>query len=128
MTAPEREVGWSDWIAELTSEFAKLAEGDWLTFTVPGADTGAFVQVRLLQDVIALECIADTEFEGQSDLSSEQQEALARLGWQPDGQEPDFNRTFPADQSAAAAELVGASFRDVLGAGLPDQVDIRRPS
>lgn len=128
MTAAEVAPGWDDWIARLTGEFAALAEGDWLTFTVPGADTDTFIQVRLLEGVIALECIADTEFEGVSDLSRTEQEGLTALGWEPGGDEPDLNRTLPADEPAAAAGLVAATFRDVLGVGSPDQVDVRRPA
>lgn len=128
MTASEVESGWGAWVARLTSEFANLAEGGWLTFTVPAADADTFVQARVLEGVFALECIVDTQFEGVSDLSSAQQEALNRLGWHSEGDGPDLDRTFPADESGAAAELVAATFREVLGTDSPDQVDIRRPT
>ena len=72
-----------------------------------------FVQARRLGSVIALECIADTEFEG-----------LLALGWQVDD-EPDLSRTF-AVGDLAAAQLLRASLEGVLGAGSPAEVDVRR--
>jgi hypothetical protein len=83
-----------------------------------------FVQARRLGSVIALECIADTEFEGLTDLTGEQQQALLALGWQVDD-EPDLSRTFPVGD-LAAAQLLRASLEGVLGAGSPAEVDVRR--
>lgn len=83
-----------------------------------------FVQVRRLGSVLALECIGDTEFEGLTDLSREQQAALAELGWERQGREPEFSRT--STDSGAAAVLVHASLSEVLGAVTPADVDIRR--
>ncbi len=83
-----------------------------------------FVQARRLGSVIALECIADTEFEGLTDLTGEQQQALLALGWQVDD-EPDLSRTF-AVGDLAAAQLLRASLEGVLGAGSPAEVDVRR--
>lgn len=82
------------------------------------------VQARRLEGVLALECIGDTEFEGLTDLSHEQQAALAGLGWEREGREPEFSRTFT--DGAAAARLVHASLTGVLGAATPADVDIRR--
>jgi hypothetical protein len=74
--------------------------------------------------VLALECIADTQFEGLTDLTSDQQAALADLGWEREGRDPEFSRTFT--DGAAAARLVHASLTEVLGAATPADVDIRR--
>ena len=83
-----------------------------------------FVQVRRLEGVLALECIGDTEFEGVTDLSRDQQAALAALGWERQGRQPEFSRTFT--DGAAAARLVHASLTEVLGASTPADVDLRR--
>lgn len=83
-----------------------------------------FVQVRRLERVLALECIGDTEFEGLTDLSRDQQAALAALGWERQGREPEFSRTFAG--GVAAAGFVHASLTEVLGAATPADVDIRR--
>lgn len=83
------------------------------------------LQARVLEGVLALECIGDTEFEGLSDLTDEQQDRLVALGWEQDGPDPTFSQTFTLEQSRAAAELVGRSLREVLGANRPSQVDTR---
>jgi hypothetical protein len=85
----------------------------------------AFVQARRIADVVALECIADTEFEGLTDLTAAQQRALVELGWEPDD-EPELSRTF-ALGDPGAARLLRASLEGVLGASSPAEVDIRRP-
>ena len=84
----------------------------------------AFLQARRLGEVVALECIADTEFEGLSDLTAAQQRALVELGWERDD-EPELSRTF-ALGDPAAARLLRASLEGVLGARSPAEVDIRR--
>jgi hypothetical protein len=83
-----------------------------------------FVQARRLGDVVALECIADTEFEGLTDLTTAQQRALLELGWEADD-EPELSRTF-ALGDPAAARLLRASLDGVLGAASPAEVDVRR--
>jgi hypothetical protein len=90
----------------------------------PARVPDVFVQVRRLEGVLALECIGDTEFEGLTDLSRDQQSALADLGWERQGREPEFSRTFTDGE--AAAGLVHASLTEVLGAATPADVDIRR--
>ena len=133
MAATVGRVTWEMWVQGISEDLGALAEGDWLTFTVridgpsagpAGADV--LVQARLLEGVLALECIADTEFEGLTDLTTAQQTALVELGWQPDGDDPDYARTFAPDDAVSAAGLVAATMRDVLGAGTPEQVDVRR--
>ncbi len=126
-------VTWNAWVQRISGDLTALSDGDWLTFTL-GADSApvgasvadVLVQARPLEGVLALECIADTEFEGLTDLTPAQQSALVALGWEQDGDDPDFERTFAPDDTTAAAELVAATLRDVLGAGTPDQVDVRR--
>ncbi|MGO4599811.1 hypothetical protein [Terrabacter sp. 2RAF25] len=83
-----------------------------------------FVQARRLGGLVALECIADTEFEGLTDLTREQQRSLLELGWAADD-EPDLSRTFDVGDSAAA-RLLRASLEGVLGARSPAEVDVRR--
>jgi hypothetical protein len=83
-----------------------------------------FLQARLVGGVLALECIGDTEFEGVTDLSRDEQAALAALGWERQGRQPEFSRTFT--DGAAAAGLVHASLTEVLGASTPADVDLRR--
>ena len=90
----------------------------------PAGVPDVFVQVRRLEGVLALECIGDTEFEGLTDLSRDQQSALAELGWERQGREPEFSRTLTDGE--AAAGLVHASLTEVLGAATPADVDIRR--
>ena len=90
----------------------------------PAGVPDVFVLVRRLEGVLALECIGDTEFEGLTDLSRDQQSALAGLGWERQGREPEFSSTFT--DGAAAAVLVHASLTEVLGAATPADVDIRR--
>ena len=95
--------------------------------TARTAHADVFVQARPLEGVIALECVGDTEFEGLSDLSTPQLEALVELGWQRYEQEPDLVATFAPEQSAAAADLVTRTLRDVVGVVRASDVDIRRP-
>jgi len=82
------------------------------------------VQARRLEGVLALECIGDTQFEGLTDLTSDQQAALADLGWEREGDEPEFSRAL--DGAAEAAGLLRASLAGVLGAATAADVDIRR--
>jgi hypothetical protein len=124
---------WDEWVQQISSALSALEGGDWLTFTVraDSAPVGAsvadvLVQARPLEGVLALECIADTEFEGLTDLTAAQQSALVELGWEQDADDPDYERTFVPDEAVPAAELVAATLRDVLGAGTPDEVDVRR--
>ena len=151
MSDPLEET-WESWTARIGADLDVLAEDDWMTFTVhvpsraSDTDAGAraprgwrrtgarrgerprvpdvFVQVRRIGGVVALECIGDTEFEGLTDLSREQQTALAGLGWERAGPEPEFSRT--TTDGATAARLVHASLTGVLGAVTPADVDIRR--
>jgi hypothetical protein len=143
---------WASWTRRVGGDLAALTDDDWLTFTVhvpsQASSTYAaestprgwrrggarpvrvarvpdvFVQARRLEGVLALECIGDTEFEGLTDLTREQQAALAGLGWVRQGDEPEFSRAF--DRAAEAAELLRASLTEVLGATTPADVDIRR--
>jgi len=152
---------WEAWTSRIALDLAALTEDDWLTFTVHVASHAAstyaaaraprgrrrggarsarpapvpdvFVQARLLAGVLALECIGDTEFEGLTDLTRDQQAALVGLGWAREGDEPEFSRTFGAPGGADAAEapdaaaaLLRASLSGVLGAGSPADVDVRR--
>ncbi|MDN5791144.1 MAG: hypothetical protein L0H25_09800 [Micrococcales bacterium] len=86
----------------------------------------AFLQARLLHGLIALECIADTEFEGLSDLTEDQVRRLVALGWEHSEDRPDLSRTFEPSETTAAAALLTASLRDVLRARTPADVDLRR--
>ena len=88
-----------------------------------------FLQARRLGAVLALECISDTEFEGLSDLSAPQQQALVALGWEPDEAGPSLLRTYPlgsADTASEAASLLSDSLRRVLGHPSPDDLVLRR--
>ena len=99
-----------------------------------------FIQARRLEGVLALECISDTEFEGLSDLSAEQEQALLSLGWRQDGHEPALHRTYAhaspgvdgsdetgdPDPGTEAARLMRDSLEKVLGAPSPESVVLRR--
>jgi hypothetical protein len=85
-----------------------------------------FLQARPVEGMLALECIGDAEFEGITDLTAHQQEALVTLGWERDGDDPHFNATFGVSETADAADLLAASLRGVLGADSPARVDVRR--
>jgi hypothetical protein len=88
-----------------------------------------FVQARRLDGVLALECISDTEFEGLSDLTAQQQQALVALGWEPDEPGPSLHRSYPradADSAPEAATLLRDSLRQVLGHPSPDDLVLRR--
>jgi hypothetical protein len=94
-----------------------------------------FLQARLLEGVLALECISDTQFEGLSDLTAEQEQALVALGWEQQGTGPAFERTYAlsddhpaADTATEAADLLRQSLERVLGALSPDDVVLRRPA
>lgn len=157
MTTPEHaDESWSSWQERLSDDLGRLAPGDWITLTT-GARTPAppatptrprskwrrsraadpetrpappdvFLQARLLEDRLALECIGDTEWEGLTDLTAGQQRALVELGWEQDGAEPTFSITYdPADEPwREAAALLADSLRDVLGAASPSDLDLRR--
>ena len=162
------EESWESWTARIAADLATLTDDDWLTFTVhvpsqasstyaaersprswrrggarpapPARVPDVFLQARRLEGVLALECIGDTEFEGLTDLTGDEQAALVGLGWAREGAEPEFSRAFDsatvsatvsatdraADRSTGAAELLRASLAQVLGAATPADVDIRR--
>jgi len=115
---------WQGWASRVAVDLAELTDADWLTFSVRGP--AAFIQARRLEGMLALELIGDTEFEGLTDLTSAQLAALTGLGWISDGRDPEFERTFPAAAGAEAAALLRATLADVLGAGSPADVDVRR--
>jgi hypothetical protein len=149
---------WPAWTTRVAADLAALTEGDWLTFAVrvdesaPSPDVArptrrrwrprgvrpvtqprvpeALVQVRLVEGVLALECISDTEFEGVSDLSRADEAALAALGWGRDGAGSELSRVFggpPAEGPAQeAAGLLRETLGGVLGAASPDDVVVRR--
>ncbi|GAB3879356.1 hypothetical protein [Terrabacter terrigena] len=110
------------------AEQAPSRQRRWRRTRGPGGEPApvpdVFVQARRVGEVLAMECIADTEFEGLTDLTGEQLRALVGLGWEPDG-EPDLSRTFAVGDPAAAG-LLRASLEGVLGAGSPAEVDVRR--
>ena len=114
-----------------------LRRGSPSTAGARDAVADVFLQARRLDGVLALECISDTEFEGLSDLSAEQEQALLTLGWGQDGHEPGFHRTYAhaspstdgtGDLGAAteAARLMRDSLETVLGAPSPESVVLRR--
>ncbi len=146
------EESWEGWTRRVAADLSDLAEGGWLTFAVH-ADAGAaapeptatkrpglfrrrarpessstadvFVQASRLEGVLALECIADPEFEGLSALSSSEAEALQALGWESVDDEADLTRVLAPDAVDEAASLVTATLRDVLRAPAPSAVDRR---
>lgn len=99
------------------------ASGTSQTAAPPASEV--LLQARVLEGMLALECISDTEFEGVSDLSTRQQRELVALGWEQDGLDPTFSRTYSLEESRAAADLLARSLRGVLGADRPSQVDTR---
>jgi hypothetical protein len=119
--SPERGRRWS------------LRRGSTTPANAGGPVADVFLQARLLEGVLALECISDTEFEGLSDLSTEQEQALVALGWEQRGHEPAFERTYPLDAessdpaaSTEAAHLLRQSLEQVLGARTPAEIVLRR--
>ena len=91
--------------------------------TFPASEV--LMQVSVVEGVLALECIGDTEFEGHSDLSPGQQSELLALGWEQDELDPTFSKTFSRGESEAAADLLARTLREVLEADRPSQVDTR---
>ena len=154
MTAGPLDETWAAWTARIAADLAALTDEDWLTFVVhvpsqasstyaaqraprgrrrgrtraapPTRVPDVFCQVRRIAGVLALECIGDTEFEGLTDLTASQQAALAGLGWEREGTEPEFSRTFAVADSGEAARLLRSSLEQVLGARSPADVDLRR--
>jgi hypothetical protein len=146
------EESWEAWTTRIAGELDALADDEWLTVTVhvgsrasstyaagpgrrswrrggsraapPARVPDVFVQARRVEGVLALECIGDTEFEGVTELTREEQAALVALGWGREGTEPELSRTF--ERASDAARLLRASLSDVLGAGSPSDVDLRR--
>jgi len=96
--APARRRRWSR---------RRASGGDSAAAREPVVDV--FLQARLVGGVLALECIGDTEFEGLSDLSTEQEQALVALGWEQQGREPDFERTYSIQVEQPAGEAGRAS-------------------
>ena len=154
MTGPAGipEESWDGWTRRVAADLADLAEGGWLTFAVHADAGGAsaestpprrpglfrrgsrpstaptadvFVQVSRLEGVLALECIADPEFEGLSALTASEVEALRALGWEAVDDEADLARVLAPDAVDEAASLVAATLRDVLRAPAPSAVDRR---
>jgi hypothetical protein len=146
------EESWEGWTRRVAADLTDLVEGGWQTFTVhadagapahdrpaarrpglfrrrpreqPSSPADVFVQVTRLEGVLALECVADTEFEGLTALSSHDVERLVSLGWQAVEGEPDLALVLPPDGADDAAALVAATLRDVLGAPTPSAVDRR---
>ena len=149
MTGTHPEESWEAWRRRVAADLAGLPEGGFETFTVhvdattPDADAArgrrgrrraadarraapdAFVQIRRLEGVLVLECIADPEFEGVSALSSDTLAALEGLGWERADDSPDLTRILGPEDADEAAGLLAASLRDVLGAQAPSAVDRR---
>lgn len=94
----------------------------------PAPALDVFVQARLVAGRLALECIGDTEWEGETTLTAAQQQHLAALGWERDGADPTFSRTYDPEVApwSEAAALLTTSLRDVLGAAMPADVELRR--
>ncbi|GAA6525360.1 hypothetical protein [Intrasporangium sp. DVR] len=157
MSTPSVEESWDSWTARTASLLAQLGPDDWVTFVVhvdsaatvaerraqarkgwrralapppsPPPVPDVFVQARRVEALLVLECIADAEFEGITDLTPRQLDTLVTLGWERTGDDPDFGATFDpseAADAADAAELLAASLRGVLGADSPSRVDVRR--
>ncbi len=85
-----------------------------------------FVQARVLEGVLALEMIGDTEFEGLTDLTGAQQSALVEAGWEQEGADPTFSRTFAVGDAGAAAALLAVTLHGVLRIDDPASVELRR--
>lgn len=85
-----------------------------------------FVQARVVEGLLALEMIGDTEFEGLSDLTVGQQADLVAAGWEQDGTDPTFSRTFAPGDAAAAARLLSATLHGILHVEDPASVELRR--
>ena len=83
------------------------------------------LQASVIEGLLALECIGDTEFEGFSDLSAGQQSQLVALGWERHGLDPTFSKTYSRGESGSAADLLARSLREVLEADQPSQVETR---
>jgi len=152
--SPPDEESWNSWTARLASELGSLGPDAWMTLAVHVDSAAAaaqdrdrtrkgwrralspppavlrvpdvFLQVRVLEGVLALECIGDAEFEGLTDLTDQQQESLMALGWVRDGGDPDFSTIFAVEQAGEAAALLATTLRGTLGAPAPSAVDIRR--
>ena len=154
MSIPSAEESWDSWSARTAELLGELGPDDWVTFVVhvdsaatvagrraqarkgwrralappppPATVPDTFLQARLIEGVLALECIADAEFEGITDLTPRELNTLVTLGWERSGAEPDLTATFPVREAAEAADLLAASLRGVLGAAEPSAVDVRR--
>lgn len=151
MTTPVGPVAeWEQWQARVHDELADLGAGEAVTVTIrpqapaiakqgtrwrprraaQAATTAseAFLQARLVAGQLAVECIGDTEWEGVTTLTAAQQRGLSALGWERDGADPTFSRTYDEEAApeAEAAALLVRSLRDVLGAQSPTDVELRR--
>lgn len=84
-----------------------------------------YLQARVMQGLLAVECIADTEFEGLSTLTGAQHDTLTTFGWEQVPGEVDLSATFALNEVRDAAELLSASLRGPLGAGSPADVQTR---
>jgi hypothetical protein len=141
---------WEEWQARVRDELSDLGAGEAVTVTIrpqapaisrrgprwrprraaKAATTApeVFIQARIVAGQLAVECIGDTEWEGVTTLTAGQQQGLSALGWEREGADPTFSRTY--DQEATpdgeAATLLVRSLRDVLGAASPTDVELRR--
>ncbi len=102
------------------------------TPTAAGPVPEVFLQARVVEGVLALEMIGDTEFEGLTDLTAAQLSALVAAGWEQQGTDPTFSRTFARDGDGdgdgadAAARLLSATLHGVLRIEDPASVELRR--
>ncbi|MEO7753371.1 MAG: hypothetical protein ABIS35_08155 [Terracoccus sp.] len=144
---------WSAWEARVAGDLAALTGAEWLSFTpaprtvaqptssaeaptrrrrwrrapaAGGTVPEVFLQAMVLEGVLALEMIGDTEFEGLTDLSATQQSALVEAGWDQEGADPTFSRTFVIGDATAAAALLSATLHGVLQIEDPASVELRR--
>ena len=149
MTGTHPEETWDAWAGRVAADLSALPEGGFETFSVhvdatsAAADAprrrrgrrggtasaqpvpDAFLQVRRLEGVLALECIGDPEFEGVSALPPGAADALVALGWERTEEASELTRLLSPQAADDAARLLAASLRDVLGAGAPSAVDRR---
>lgn len=145
---------WQQWAARVAEEVAALPPEGGLRLTVTSPSAGvvaeqarehrrgwrrvlaapepppavpdACIQVSRVDGMVVLGCIADTEFEGVTDLSVAQVGALQDIGWERDGDTLTFVAVFTTDEMPDAAELLSATLRGPLGAGSADRVETRR--